>query len=103
MPLPRGPEDRILSDAAGHKAMAHAIDLAVFTPPHPRKTAKQLHSAQTLKATERRRMVSKRAARISGSFLVGLWASAPLCSAQQASGIAGRVRETCGGVLPGVT
>jgi hypothetical protein len=48
-------------------------------------------------------MVSKRAARISVSFLVGLLAVVPLASAQQASGIAGLVRDTSGAVMPGVT
>jgi hypothetical protein len=48
-------------------------------------------------------MVSKRIVRINVSLLLGLLAFVPIAAAQQASGIAGVVRDTSGAVLPGVT
>src|SRR5438552_18230799 len=56
-----------------------------------------------MNATERGHMASKRAARISASLLVGLLVLVPIAAAQQASGIAGVVKDTSGAVLPGVT
>src|SRR2546428_11212182 len=55
-----------------------------------------------MNATGRGRMSSKRAVRISASLLLGLLALVPIAAAQQASGIAGLVKDTSGAVLPGV-
>src|SRR5688500_4742998 len=49
-------------------------------------------------------MISKWVVRLSVGALAGLWVFVPVsASAQQASGIAGVVRDSSGGVLPGVT